>query len=306
MGMAPRCLTALLTVLLLFLLVLLAVVLAVGAARRSPVEGGATKSRHWTKFETWHELKANKSAWASYLHDREQALKNLNFDWSAVMEEIKPKLQENREYFGIINRASEESSWEREGNPHPLKIAEIEPSPVAGLTHVAETDTSYASVPADFVARMSSKPALFMFHTHIDCKNAVQLPSSTDVLLSISLALKNMYAGSVVLSRYGATLYTPSERALSDIRTAKNPALAASHYRHDVGHCIEGIRSWGNWKLDDVKKLYQRFKLQYVIYPSPTYTADSEILHYYSAQDRPAAEDVLHGVRREIEAARSQ
>ena len=53
--------------------------------------------------KTWDELKNNEYSLNEYMEQRSQFLNNPNLDWSDVLEVVLPKLNDNKEYIGIIN-----------------------------------------------------------------------------------------------------------------------------------------------------------------------------------------------------------
>lgn len=254
-----------------------------------------TKSVPWREHDTWLSLSQDRDAYAQYFKERADILNNLELDWSEVMREIVPKLKDDREYIGLIDAKNGATGWK-------LSIVAIEASPVVKGT--VGDGITYASVPAELVEKMAKKPAMFIFHTHPDDPKGSPLPSSADVSTAISMAYAGMFAGNVMISRYGAFLYAPSWQVYKDIHESTDPELAMRHYRHDAVAAMESIRSWKEWTLTDYQRLFDMHKLLFVVYPTSSYTAHSYLLKFRSYQDAPSDEDILAHLRHDIEEQR--
>ncbi len=212
---------------------------------------------------------------------------DLEFDWTAVLAEVVPKLQENREYIGAIQCGPPTDTI----HSAAMRVQAMEPSPSAN-----NKAGVFAQVSAALVRKYAARPAMFLFHTHPH--NAEALPSATDVSLAISLGFAGRFAANIVISRYGIIMYAPSRQAYETVQAAKDPEKALQYYRHDVAAALEGMRrSWDSWTLDDYAHLYQRHKMLYVVYPSSRYTARLNLRRFHSRQDAASDEELLTDLR---------
>jgi hypothetical protein len=220
--------------------------------------------KHWTLFETWDKLQKDPIAKKEYLEDKNNVLKNPNLDWSEVTKEICPKLNELREYIGIINL--------RKGT-NILYIKKYEGSPTTAGDENSET--TFASIPSNLVNKYSNIVGLFMFHTHPADIRGSPLPSSYDLSAALYFGSISRFAASVIISRYGVLVYGLSQHGYKFLSKIKDYNLGVLNLSFDIIAAHESIRSWANWKLDDYVKFYDRYKMFLYIFPTPEYIADN-------------------------------
>jgi hypothetical protein len=244
--------------------------------------GVAKKTKHWTAFKTWDELRDNEAATNEYLEDRTAVLQDPNFDWGPVLAEMNPRLAENREYIGIINLDSD-------GRTLRIKAAEASPL-IAGEM---ESETTFAAVPGELVEKYATQPALFLFHTHPADPRGSAFPSSHDLSTAVHFGATGRYAASVVISRYGVLAHGLDWPSYKAIRNAKNPKLAALNFSHDVVAAHESIRSWSTHTIDDYLAFYPRHRLLMFVYPSPEMVGDSRRITYLGSLEAPIDHELV-------------
>lgn len=250
----------------------------------------APKTGHWTEFETWSALMANKKAMDQYMKDRARVLNNLKLDWSHVISAVSPLLDEDKEYIGLIDAESDGVT---------LKVTQMEASPVkAGEDW---NPNVYASIPSEIVDKISSRPALMIFHSHPKDTKASPLPSAADVSTAITMGYAGTYAANVIISRYGVILYTLSWATYQRIHRSPDPMLAMLHLRYDMTSYLMGIRSWRPWSLADYKRAYDQYGILFVVYPSSDYTAAEHLLMFHSNPTSPSDFEFLDVLRDSIE-----
>ena len=259
-----------------------------GGAKRSSAAYRSHKA--WDEYQTWTELSRNQEASSEYMKDRAKALNDLQFDWTHVLAAVTPLLEEDREYIGLISP---------EKNGTTLRVVSMEASPTKAGDD--KSPNVFASVPPELVEKTSSRPALYIFHTHPSDRRANPLPSPADVSTAITMGYAGVYAANLVISRYGVILYTLGWGAYKSIHQSKSPELAMRHMRYDVASFLLGMRSWGDWSLDDYKKAYERYQLLMVVYPSPEYTAASHLLRFRSDVSAPSDFEFLDILRKSID-----
>ena len=121
----------------------------------------------WSHYKTWDELKKHKDAMYAYVKDRNSILKNPNLDWSKVLSLMIPKLHDHYEYIGLCNLEDDgKTMYVSELHRSDIKVGSI------------DSETTFASVPAELVYKVGRIPALFMFHTHPADPAGSPLPSS--------------------------------------------------------------------------------------------------------------------------------
>jgi len=224
----------------------------------------ATSRKHWTQFESWDKLQKDAIAKKEYLDDKNSVLKNPNLDWSEVTKEMGPKLNELREYIGIINL--------RKGT-NILYVKKYEGSPTTAGDENSET--TFASIPSNLVNKYSNMVGLFMFHTHPADIRGSPLPSSYDLSAALYFGSISRFAASVIISRYGVLVYGLSQQGHKFLTKTKDYNLAVLNLSFDIIAAHESIRSWTNWKLDDYVKFYERYKMFLYIFPTSEYIADN-------------------------------
>lgn len=258
------------------------------------IQGGKiseSEDKHWWQYDTWEELKKDITAVTQYFKDKEHVLDSLDLDWSAVLSTVLPKLQENREYIGHINADPRDKN--------KMVVTAMESSPMQLNNHMYS-----AGIPFDLAEKYVDKPALFLFHTHIDEENSVPLPSSPDISMAISTGCHNMFASNILISKYGVILYTPSLNAVQKKQSSESPGIEISQYRHDVIAALESVRSWRRWKLSDLEHLYNLFEFVFVVYPSSKFTADYHLIEFEPSPH--ADEEFMESLRFDIKTARAE
>jgi hypothetical protein len=217
---------------------------------------------------------------------RSKAIETPDFDWTAVLATIQPKLSEAREYIGILSVGADGRT---------LHVAQVEASPIAAGKSGSET--TFAAIPAELVAIHATRPGLFIFHTHPSDPRCCPLPSSHDLAAAIYFGALAKYAANVIISRYGVFSYGLDWSAYKAIAGAKDPQLAALNYSHDVVAAHEAQRSWAPWKLADYLAFYPRHRLFINSYPSPAMVADTRQFTYTSSLESPIDHDLIteHG-----------
>lgn len=220
--------------------------------------------KHWTLFETWDKLQKDPVAKKEYLEDKNNILKNPNLDWSEVTKEIGPKLNELREYIGIINL--------RKGT-NILYIKKYEGSPTTAGDE--DSETTFASIPSNLVNKYSNIVGLFMFHTHPADIRGSPLPSSYDLSAALYFGSISRFAASVIISRYGVLVYGLSPHGYKFLTKTKDYNLAVLNLSFDIIAAHESIRSWANWRLEDYVKFYERYKMFLYIFPTSEYIGDN-------------------------------
>ncbi len=220
--------------------------------------------KHWTKYKTWEKLRNDRGAWHQYIDDKFEAMTVLDHDWTDVMKVIRPKLTEDREYIGLINRVR---------GTKKMKIIKLEASP----SKVGESSRAglVAEVPVELVEKICKQPALFEFHTHPIGYGGSPLPSDIDMFGAFVLGLHAEYAASLVIGKYGIIMYTPNSSVLNRIWDSENPRLTMLRQGYDLVTAFQGKRSWADWKLDDFRDMCTRYQLLYVVYPTPIYIYDN-------------------------------
>jgi hypothetical protein len=257
------------------------------AARYS---GGAAKKprpkKPWTDYATWAELKKDPGALAAYMACRADAIENPDFDWTAVLATVQPKLAENREYIGVISVGADGRS---------LYIVQIEASPsvASSASSKAAASTTFASIPAELVAIHAARPGLFLFHTHPSDLRCCPLPSSHDLAAAIYFGALAQYAANVIISRFGVFSYGVDWSGYKGIVGGADPQLATLNLSHDVVAAHEAIRSWSSWQLADYLDFYPRHRLFINSYPSSVMVADTRRFTYLSSLESPIDHDLI-------------
>jgi len=208
------------------------------------------KRKHWTSYDSWEKLQKDPLAKKEYLEEKNNVLKNPNLDWSGVIKEMGPKLNELREYIGIINMHK---------GTNVLYIKKYEGSPTTAGDE--DSETTFASIPSNLVNKYSNMVGLFMFHTHPADIRGSPLPSSYDLSAALYFSSISRFASSVIISRYGALMYGLSPSGYKFLTKSKDYNLAILNLSFDIIAAHESIRSWANWKLDDYVKFYERYKM---------------------------------------------
>jgi hypothetical protein len=253
---------------------------------KKKVKGGKkNKIKKWTSFKTWDELKNNEYSLNEYMEQRSQFLNNPNLDWSDVLEIVLPKLNDNKEYIGIINLRK-----------NKLYVSRME----ASTTTINANADIFASIPEELVAEICEIPGLFVFHTHPADTRGSPLPSSHDILTAINLGAVTRYAGSVVISRYGILVHGLDWSAYKAINRAKDWEAALLNYSFDVVTAHETIRSWSSHKLDDYLDFYSRYRMYMFVYPSYEMIGDKRKYDYLWDLETPIDNKLIDDLNKDI------
>jgi hypothetical protein len=253
---------------------------------KKKVKGGKkNKIKKWTSFKTWDELKNNEYSLNEYMEQRSQFLNNPNLDWSDVLEVVLPKLNDNKEYIGIINLHKDK-----------LYVSRME----ASTTNINANSDIFASIPEELVSEICEIPGLFVFHTHPADIRGSPLPSSHDILTAINLGAVTRYAGSVVISRYGILVHGLDWSAYKAINRAKDWEAALLNYSFDVVTAHETIRSWSSHKLDDYLDFYSRYRMYMFVYPSYELIGDNRKYDYLWDLETPIDNKLIDDLNKDI------
>lgn len=170
--------------------------------------------KRWDSYKSWKEMLTDEGAKNEYFRLRSAVLSYPNLDWSKVMEEMKPKLFESREYIGV-------ASLEADGKT--LRVVASEPSP----TGIGETksETTIAGVPSNLVAKYADMPGIILFHTHPADIRCSPLPSSHDLSAAIYFGATSRFAACAVISRYGVLAHGLDWSAYKSINSARDWSL---------------------------------------------------------------------------------
>jgi hypothetical protein len=247
--------------------------------------GGASApvaKRLWTEYETWEELHADPGAVAVYFEQRAAVLNNPNLDWGPVLAKVNPLLSENREHIGIINLDPDGKT---------LRLTSSEASPVEAGT--LESETAFASVPGELVAKYAEKPGMFIFHTHPADPRGSPLPSSHDLAAAVFFGATSRFAASVVISRYGVLVYGPDWGAYKALHEAKDWKLALLHLSHDVVAAHESIRSWSPHTISEYIDFYPRHRLLFFYYPTAEMVGDMRRFRYLWNLESPIDHEII-------------
>ena len=242
--------------------------------------------KSWTEYKTWDALYKDEGAHIAYWDDIANVINKLDLDWGDVRAELGDKLYDNREWVGRINLVK--------GKP---KIIELIPSPHA-IGEGPLSKQASAMVPADVVAKLEAKPALFVFHTHPGEGPASTMPSPTDVAGAMHIALSGRFAADLVISPYGVFMYGPNyefRHAVQSAETFEKAQLTLYRRVADMLAAMEGSRSWSSpWSLETHTNMFRRYDVEYVAFPTDKYAqadrrqmyttppgVDQDQLHYY-------------------------
>jgi hypothetical protein len=259
----------------------------------SPKARAPRGKKPWTEYKTWEALKADKGATADYFADLNEVA-GLELDWARVREDLADVLYDDREWAGRISYVDGE-----------LRVVEKVSSPYAVGEGPLESQAS-AMVPAELMATLEEKPALFIFHTHPGEMPGSAYPSPVDMMSAMKIAYSRHFAGEVVVSPYGVFLYGPDRWVVdkiwrdadpADPKTRRKAALAMARHNADLLGAFEGSRSWVSpWSLDEYADMAARYGVDYCVFPTDKYTrqklrmvytsfdrVDYETLHDYHA-----------------------
>jgi hypothetical protein len=260
-----------------------------GGAHAKSKRAVALPKKHWTEYPTWEELMADEGATSEYLTERAAVINNPNLDWSAVLHEVKPKLEDSHEYIGLVNLGADGRT---------LRLVHCEASPMEVGSIVS--NITFAMVPAALVAKVTTRPALFMFHTHPSDVRCNALPSSTDLVTAIHFSAAARYAANVVISRYGVLVYGLDWGGSNAIRKAANRDIAMHNLSFDIVSAHEAMRSWADFSLSDYFDFYSRHNLFAFVFPSPEFVGDQR-QRFYRSLDSHTDYELLDDLRKDIE-----
>jgi len=249
----------------------------------------------WTEYDTWEELHKDPGAVDAYFKQRAAVLNNPDLDWDPVLKEMNPKLKENREYIGVVNLAADGKT---------LYLARSEASPVEAGT--LESETAFASVPGDLVAKYADRPGLFIFHTHPADPRGSPLPSSHDLASALYFAATSRFAASAVISRYGVLVYGLDWESYRAIHDAKDWKLALLNMSHDVVAAHESIRSWSKHTLGEYIAFYPRHRMVFFHYPSSEMVGDSRRYQFLWDLETPIDHELISSQSDDIGAHRGK
>lgn len=220
--------------------------------------GNETKS--WQDYDSWTKLQYS-NAWNNYISDRNHARKNFLFDWTLVLKEVVPMVNnKTEEYIGIIKAKSDKKT---------LYIDKIESS-----NDKSSTDSYFRSVPAELVAKYMKFPGYFLFHTHPNHADGDPLPSDIDIFSALHHALDKHYIGEVVISSYGIIIYYLNDSRYEKI-DKEGGKLAFYTFCYDVVMSWNSINSIERIRIQDRLKLLNNFGITMEIIPSYKYISDN-------------------------------
>ena len=266
---------------------------ATGGARGPPAP-----KKPWTQYATWAEMYKDLGAFAEYSRLRADVMTSPKQDWTAVLAEIRPYLDHDREYIGVINL---------DPDGRTLRIAAFEASP----TGIGEGDDEgpnenyNAGIPEKIVAKYENRPALYLFHTHPNHPRSTTFPSSIDLASSIRLSANMRFAGDVVISRHGAMVVSLSYTGYKSVHAAKNVRLALANLVHDVVAAHEAVRSWSLFTIDEYFQFYPRHRLTCLVFPTAEMVADSHQNKYETDLESPVDHELMQINRDEMMKSRS-
>jgi hypothetical protein len=269
-------------------------------ARASQSHGGAAKkaaksNKPWDEYDTWEALQKDEGALAAYIEQRAAVLNNPDLDWGPVLADMGPKLKENREHIGIASLAADGRT---------LRLVASEASPLeAGEM---ESETAFAGVPGELVAKYASRPGLFLFHTHPADPRGSPLPSSHDLSTAIYFGATSRFAACAVISRYGVLVHGLDWSAYKAVNEAKDWKLAVLSLSHDVVAAHEAVRSWSAYTIADYLGFYPRHRLLMFVYPSPEMVGDSRRYSYLWNLESPIDHDLIAEHSKDIAEHRSK
>lgn len=238
--------------------------------------------QHWTLFDNWDKLKNNAAAQKEYIKEKNEIIDNPNLDWSDVINEISPKLEETREYIGIINIKK---------GTNKLYIKKMEGSPTTSSDE--KNATTFASIPSSLVNKYANIVGLFMFHTHpLDIRGS-PLPSSYDLSAALYFGSISRFAASIIISRYGVLMYGLSPMGYKFLTKSKDYNLAVLNLSFDIIAAHESIRSWSKWKLEEYVNFYRRYKMFMYVFPSSEYVADNIKYDYEWSLTNPISHELI-------------
>lgn len=216
---------------------------------------------HWTDFESWTELIADKKHLDSYWADRLEAIRNPPTDWSSVRAATAHLLKENREWAGNINLIDGK-----------LVITRMFPSRYA-VGESVEPGIA-ATISQDVHDKVWSQPSLFVFHTHPDQPGVQHDPSSMDIANGTQCAFHGHFAANLVISPSAIFMYGLEETRREALWAERYPLLAGMRFSFDVFNAFSGMRSYAEYQtLDELESAAKRFGMFLLAYANDDHYA---------------------------------
>jgi hypothetical protein len=262
-------------------------------AYTASTRGGAgerrSSARSWASYKTWADLQRNPTALHEYSVVRAAALRHPDFDWSRVMREVAPLLNDSREHIGVIGVGPDGRT---------LRVLQREASP----TSIGDSDhhARIASVPPALVEKYADMVALYIFHTHPDADGVGILPSACDVVCALNLSLENRFAGSVVISGGGIFVYGLAWTGYRLVMSADDQVLASLNLTYDLVCAVESMTSATAHKIIDVVQNLARHHIDMIVYPTPKCVANDYMTDSGMWVDRIVDYDLINDVYRDI------
>ena len=217
-------------------------------------DGKKSARRHWTDFESWTALVADKKHLDAYWADRLEAIRNPPTDWSGVRAATAHLLDENREWAGNINQVDGK-----------LVITQMFPSRHAVGEGVGPGVA--ATISEDVHNKVWSRPSLFVFHTHPNKPGVQHDPSPMDIANGSQCAFHGHFAANLVISPSAIYMYGLEETRREALWAERYPLLSGMRFSFDVFNAFSGMRSYAEYQtldeLETAAKRYGMFMLAY-------------------------------------------
>jgi hypothetical protein len=252
-------------------------------------ENTAKEKKKWTRCASWDALSRDKEAVEEYTAAAHQVLENLTLDWSGVLAELRDQVYADREWAGRINLVH--------GKP---KIVELVPSPHA-IGEGPLPKGSSAITPKELIAKLSNKPALFLFHTHPGEGAGSTMPSPTDIASSAWIAYTGEFAAELMISPYGVFMYGPASSFRRDVWAAGHtPRDAYLATLRKIVDLLSALNWKAPWTLDDLSQTLNVHGIEYIVFPTDRY---AQALHRWVYAPLPSATNLedIQGYRTEIQ-----
>lgn len=216
-------------------------------------------TKSWIEYDTWNELFKDRKAYNQYLIERDRVQNKLNFNWSNIWTQLKPKLYTNKEWTGLISYRKKSKS---------LYISKI-------LSSNKEQVSKSAN------QKLKNKVTYFIFHTHPCNIKYDPLPSDSDIFMALKNSFNKETFGEVLVSEYGIFIYyLPSY--ISDKIYKINGELGFYMFCYDVLSTWNSHSSMHNISLNDRLNLLKKFGISIHHIPSDKYIEDNK--HKYTSK----------------------
>lgn len=245
--------------------------------------GPAVLNVKWQNHSTWDELYQDKDSLYNYLQYRRNAITTPDFDWSKVEKKIKPYMDKNVEYVGVIRV---------ENDGRTLFIYKMQASPYK--VNFNAHDSTVASVPHDLVEKYSAIPGVFFFHTHPAKDGIFPLPSSTDMLTAIKRSSKSLFVGDVLISKLGVFVYGIDFVTIQTLKGQKNYKYAIANYSLDIICYLESLRSLLKYTYEDIMRGLRAYGIFMFAYTNSEYVKDSRRHLYLQSLEYHGDTDILN------------